>query len=334
MEFFRSVKDIINLDPENPDQVSDFVQLALKYKNNIDKYRKYGKGLTIGLIFMNPSLRTRLSTQKAAKMLGMEVLIINIDKESWAIEWQDGAVMNGSSVEHIKEAAGVLSIYCDILAIRSFPSLTDREADDQEFILNQLIKYSKTPIISLESATLHPLQSLADAMTIEEVWNLEEHKKNKKAKVVLSWAPHIKAIPQVVANSFSEWMLNLEVDFTICHPKGYELNSKFTEGAKITNNQDEAIEDADFVYLKNWSAYNDYGKILTVDENWLLTNERIKKINSGYKYPYIMHCLPVRRNIEVADELLDSPKSLIMHQAENRIYSAFAVLKTMIETNF
>lgn len=334
MEFFRSVKDVLNLDPENPHQLSDFVHLALKYKNNIDKYRKYGKGLTIGLIFMNPSLRTRLSTQKAAKMLGMEVLIINIDKETWAIEWQDGAVMNGSSVEHIKDAAGVLSIYCDILAIRSFPSLTDREADDQEFILNQLIKYSKTPIISLESATLHPLQSLADAMTIEEVWNLEEHKKNKKAKVVLSWAPHIKAIPQVVANSFSEWMLNLDVDFTICHPKGYEINSKFTEGAKITNNQDEAIADADFVYLKNWSSYNDYGKILTVDENWLLTNERIKKINSGYKYPYIMHCLPVRRNIEVADELLDCPKSLIMHQAENRIYSAFAVLKTMIETNF
>jgi N-succinyl-L-ornithine transcarbamylase len=299
------------------------VQDAITLKKNPYAYPQLGKNKTIGLIFMNPSLRTRLSTQKAAMNFGMNVMVMNIDKEGWALEMEDGAVMNGTTVEHIKDAAAVMGQYCDIIGIRCFPTLKSKEEDYSENVLLKFKTYCKVPIVSLESATLHPLQSLADTITIKEEW-----KEKKKPKVVLTWAPHIKPLPQAVSNSFSEWMCKADVDFTITHPKDYELSTIFTTGAKIIHDQQEALRDADFIYVKNWSAYTDYGKILCTDTSWMLTNEKLKVTNNAK----VMHCLPVRRNVELSDEILDGPNSLVQKQAFNRLFSAQAVLKNILET--
>jgi N-succinyl-L-ornithine transcarbamylase len=263
-----------------------------------------------------------MSTQKAAYNLGMNVISVSMDKEGWSIEFEDGAVMNSNKTEHIKEAAGVIGQYCDIIGIRCFPGLTDRKFDYDETVLNQFIRYCGKPVISLESATLHPLQSFADLITITEHW-----KKKTKPKVVLTWAPHVKALPQAVANSFSEWMIAADFDFTIAHPEGYEPSEKFTKGATITHDQDEALKNADFVYVKNWSSFNDYGKMPSVKDSWMLTNEKLKITNSAK----VMHCLPVRRNVELPDEVLDGENTLILLQAENRIYAAQTVLKRLLE---
>jgi N-succinyl-L-ornithine transcarbamylase len=233
--------------------------------------------------------------------------------------------MNGTKVEHIKDAAAAISQYCDVVGIRCFPSLTDQAEDYNEIVLNQFIKYCKVPVVSLESATRHPLQSFADLITIKENWH-----SSKKPKVVLTWAPHIKPLPQAVANSFSEWMSRADVDFYITHPKGYELEKNFTKNATIVYDQDEALKDADFVYVKNWSSFSDYGKILPDSNiNWLLNEERLKNTNNAK----IMHCLPVRRNVELSDELLDGKNSLIMEQAKNRVVAAQSVLKKIIESS-
>jgi N-succinyl-L-ornithine transcarbamylase len=314
MKFFTSVNDVKNID--------QLVQDAIALKKNPYAYPQLGKNKTVGLIFMNPSLRTRLSTQKAAMNFGMNVMVMNIDKEGWALEMEEGAVMNGTTVEHIKDAAAVMGQYCDIIGIRCFPTLKSKEEDYSENVLVKFKTYCNVPIVSLESATLHPLQSLADTITIKEEW-----KEKRKPKVVLTWAPHIKPLPQAVSNSFSEWMCKADVDFTITHPKDYELATTFTSGAKIIHDQQEALRDADFIYVKNWSAYTDYGKILCTDASWMLTNEKLKMTNNAK----VMHCLPVRRNVELSDEILDGSHSLVQKQAFNRLFSAQAVLKNILE---
>ena len=300
----------------------ELIDLAAAYKANPVLHAKKGTGKRVGCIFLNPSLRTRVSTQIAAQQLGMEAIVLNMDKEGWALEMQEGAIMNKGTVEHIKDAAGVLGSYFDILALRAFPSLTQKEEDVTDFVLHQFIKYSGIPVVSLESAIRHPLQSLADQLTIQEL-----AKGNKKPKVVLTWAPHIKAIPHAVANSFAEWSLGMGHDLTICHPEGYELDAEFTQGAIITNDQSEALQDADFVYVKNWSAFNYYGKILCTDERWMLTEAHLKHAPEAK----VMHCLPVRRNVELSDEILDGPRSLVQQQAFNRIFAAQAVLSKLLE---
>jgi len=300
----------------------ELLYLAAAYKANPSLHAEKGKGKRVGCIFLNPSLRTRVSTQIAAQQLGMEAIVLNMDKEGWALEMQEGAIMNKGTVEHIKDAAGVLGSYFDILALRAFPSLTQKEEDVADFVLHQFIKYCKIPVVSLESAIRHPLQSLADQLTIQEF-----SKVNKKPKVVLTWAPHIKAIPHAVANSFAEWSLGMGYDLTICHPEGYELDPEFTQGATITNDQSEALQNADFVYVKNWSAFNEYGKILCTDERWMLTEAHLKNAPEAK----VMHCLPVRRNVELSDEVLDGPRSLVQRQALNRIYAAQAVLSKLLE---
>ena len=300
----------------------ELIDLAAAYKVNPILDAKKGTGKRVGCIFLNPSLRTRVSTQIAAQQLGMETIVLNMDKEGWALELQDGAIMNKGTVEHIKDAAGVLGSYFDILALRAFPSLTQKEEDVADFVLHQFIKYCKIPVISLESAIRHPLQSLADQLTIQEFV-----KGKKNPKVVLTWVPHIKAIPHAVANSFAEWTLGMGHDLTICHPEGYELDAEFTQGAKITNDQSEALQGADFVYVKNWSAFNDYGKILCTDERWMLTEAHLKHAPEAK----VMHCLPVRRNVELSDEILDGSRSLVQQQAFNRIFAAQAVLSKLLE---
>jgi N-succinyl-L-ornithine transcarbamylase len=300
----------------------ELIDLAAAYKANPVLHAKKGTGKRVGCIFLNPSLRTRVSTQIAAQQLGMEAIMLNMDKEGWALEMQEGAIMNKGTVEHIKDAAGVLGSYFDILALRAFPSLTQKEEDVTDFVLHQFIKYSGIPVVSLESAIRHPLQSLADQLTIQEL-----AKGKKSPKVVLTWAPHIKAIPQAVANSFAEWTLGMGHDLTICHPEGYELDSEFTQCARITHNQSEALQNADFVYVKNWSAFNDYGKILCTDERWMLTEAHLKNAPDAK----VMHCLPVRRNVELSDEILDGSRSLVQQQAFNRIFAAQAVLSKLLE---
>jgi len=315
MKYFTTVNDIYD--------ATRLVKDALELKANPYSNSSLGKNKTLGLIFFNSSLRTRLSTQKAALNLGMHVIVMNIGTEGWALEYEDGSIMNGSSVEHIKDAAAVIGLYCDIIAVRCFPTLTNKQEDYSEKVLLQFMKYSKKPIISLESATLHPLQSLADIMTIEE------YKKVENPKIVLTWAPHIKPLPQVVANSFSEWVLKSNYELIITHPKGYELCEDYIKGAKIEYDQQTALANADFVYVKNWSSYYDYGKVLDGNQEWLLNNQKMLVTNSAK----VMHCLPVRRNLELSDELLDGENSLVLHQAENRIYAAQTVLKIMLETN-
>jgi N-succinyl-L-ornithine transcarbamylase len=313
MKLFSSVHDVTD--------INALVAEALQLKQNPYAHQHLGKNKTMGLIFLNPSLRTRMSTQKAALNLGMNVMVLNMDKEGWALELQDGVIMNGTTVEHIREAAAVMGQYVDIIGVRSFPGLKDREEDYNEDIFNKFVKYCGVPVVSLESATRHPLQSLADLVTITEL------KTRKRPKVVLTWAPHIKPLPQAVPNSFAEWMCKADVDFTIAHPKGYELCTNFTNGATITNNQDEALADADFIYVKNWSTYEPYGKILPGNEDWMLTTEKLKSTHMGK----VMHCLPVRRNLELSDEILDGPDSIVVHEAANRVWAAQAVLKQMLE---
>ena len=269
-------------------------------------------------MFFNSSLRTRLSTQKAALNLGMDPIVMNVSGDAWGIEFEDGTVMNGTTAEHIKEAAAVVSQYCDIIAVRAFPTLTDKEKDESEHVLKSFIKFATVPIVSMESATGHPLQGLTDAITISELTE------KKKPKVVLSWAPHPKALPQAVANSFVEMMQNLDVDFTITHPEGYELNTEITKNTRINHNQEDAFKDVDFVYAKNWSSYNDYGQILNQDKNWMITKAKLGDAK-------FMHCLPVRRNVIVEDAVLDSDQSIVIQQANNRTYATQIVLKQLLE---
>ncbi len=322
MKKFISVKDVKD--------INALVKKALDYKANPFADKALGANKRIGLLFLNPSLRTRLSTQVASQNLGMEPIVFNVDKEGWALEFSEGAIMNGTTVEHIKDAAPVLGNYFDILCIRTFPGLQNREDDYGEKIINQFIKYAGIPVVSLESATLHPLQSLTDIITITESMAQNENFKNKKPKIVLTWAPHIKSIPQCVANSFSEWMTAWgEADFVVTHPEGYELAEEYTNGATITHNQEEALKDADFVYVKNWSSYSDYGKVLSTDATWMLTNEKLSKSNNAK----VMHCLPVRRNVELSDEILDGINSLVTKEASNRVWAAQAVLSEILSAN-
>jgi N-succinyl-L-ornithine transcarbamylase len=316
MKLFSSVHDI--------DTIQSIVAEALALKANPFAHQALGKNKTLGLVFLNPSLRTRLSTQKAAANLGMQVLVMNMDKDGWALETQDGIIMNGTSVEHIREAAAVMGQYCDVLGLRSFPKLLNRNEDYSEDLFNKFVQFCGVPVISLESATRHPLQSLADIITIKELQT------SAKPKVVLTWAPHVKALPQAVPNSFAEWMAKAQeeglIDFVITHPEGYELAEEFTKGITITHQQEEALAGADFVYVKNWSSYQDYGKVLPVNGEWMLTPKSLA-IAPNAK---VMHCLPVRRDLELAAELLDSDLSLVIAEAGNRVWAAQAVLKRIL----
>ncbi|MFM6924072.1 MAG: acetylornithine carbamoyltransferase [Ferruginibacter sp.] len=315
MTNFISVNDV--------DDINALVDQALKYKANPFADKQLGAGKRIGLLFLNPSLRTRLSTQVAAANLGMEAIVFNVDKEGWALEFAEGAIMNGTTVEHIKDAAPVLGQYFDILCIRTFPLLKSREEDYAETVISQFVQYAGVPIVSLESATLHPLQSLTDVITIKETCP-----GITKPKVVLSWAPHVKALPQCVANSFAQWIGAWgEADFVITHPRGYELDEAFTKNATIITDQDEALKNADYVYVKNWSSFNDYGKVISNDSDWMLTNNKLAMTNNAK----LMHCLPVRRNVELSDEVLDSSNSLVTLQAGNRVWAAQAVLSDIIK---
>ena len=319
MKQFISVRDVVNMNA--------LVKKALDYKQQPFMDKTLGANMRIGLLFLNPSLRTRLSTQVAAQNLGMEPIVFNVDKEGWALEFTEGAIMNGSTVEHIKDAAPILGNYFDILCIRTFPSLQDKEADYSEKIIHQFIKYAGIPVVSLESATLHPLQSLTDIITIKEQMELTGAFKTRKPKVVLTWAPHIKSIPQCVSNSFSEWVNAWgEADFVITHPVGYELSTEYTNGATITNDQDTALKEADFVYVKNWSSFNEYGKVLCTDAAWMLTPEKLAVTNDAK----VMHCLPVRRNVELSDAILDGANSLVTKEASNRVWAAQAVLSEIL----
>ncbi|MFT3903434.1 MAG: N-acetylornithine carbamoyltransferase [Niabella sp.] len=304
--------------------INALVEKALRYKANPFADKKLGEGKRIGCLFLNPSMRTRLSTQIAAQNLGMESIVFNVGSEGWKLEFEDGAVMDGTTSEHVKEAAPIMGKYFDILAIRSFPSLVNKEEDYSEFCIQSFIKYSGIPVLSLESATLHPLQSLTDVLTMKELFSGD-----KKPKVVMTWAPHVKPLPQCVANSFAQWVNAWGgADFVVTHPQGYELDEQFTKGATIEYNQDKALTDADFVYVKNWSAYTDYGKILNNDPGWMLGNEKIKLTNNAK----VMHCLPVRRNVELSDEILDGPNSVVTHEAGNRVWAAQAVLSEMLKS--
>ncbi len=308
--------------------INALVNKALAYKANPFLDKQLGAHKRIGLLFLNPSLRTRLSTQVAAQNLGMEPIVFNVDKEGWALEFTEGAIMNGTTVEHIKDAAPILGNYFDILCIRTFPGLVNKEEDYCEKIINQFIQYAGVPVVSLESATLHPLQSLTDIITIQETIALSSTKQNKRPKVVLTWAPHIKSIPQCVSNSFSQWVNAWgEADFVITHPEGYDLDTQFTHGANITHHQEEALKDADFVYVKNWSSYEQYGQVLCKDEQWMLTNKKLALTNDAK----VMHCLPVRRNVELSDEILDGSNSLVTKQASNRVWAAQSVLASILE---
>lgn len=308
--------------------IQALIHKGLAYKHNPFMDKMLGSGKRVGLLFLNPSLRTRLSTQVAAQNLGMDAVVFNVDKEGWALEFAEGAIMNGTTVEHIKDAAPVLGQYFDILCVRTFPELQNRDEDYSEKIIHQFIKYAGVPVVSLESATLHPLQSLTDIITIQE--SIATTQLIKKPKVVLTWAPHVKALPQCVANSFAQWMTAANfAEVVITHPVGYELSEKYTNGATITHDQAAALEGADFVYVKNWSSYEDYGKVFCTDPSWMLTTNSLKHTNNAK----VMHCLPVRRNVELSDEILDSPASLVTKQAGNRVWAAQAVLSTLLNSN-
>ena len=314
MQHFTSVKDAYNIDK--------LVNEALLMKKMPYADKHLGKNKTMGLLFFNSSLRTRLSTQKAAQNLGMDVMVMNVGADSWQLEMNEGVIMNGDKAEHIAEAAAVIGQYCDIVGVRSFPGLVDREADYSELVLKQFIKYTGKPIVSLESSTRHPLQSLTDLITITE------YKTVDRPKVVLTWAPHVKALPQCVPNSFAEWMNIANVDFTIAHPKGYDLAPEFSGNAKICYDPKEAFEGADFIYAKNWSSYEDYGKILSSDPAWTVSAEKMQLTNNAK----FMHCLPVRRNVVVDDAVIDSENSIVIQQAGNRVWAAQTVLKEILLT--
>ena len=320
MKKFIEVSDVTD--------IQALINKGLAYKQHPLLDKTLGANKRVGLLFLNPSLRTRLSTQLAAQNLGMDAIVFNVDKEGWALEFAEGAIMNGTTVEHVKDAAPILGQYFDILCIRTFPGLQNRDEDYAEKIINQFIKYAGVPVVSLESATLHPLQSLTDILTIQE--SIQSTGLVKKPKVVLTWAPHVKALPQCVANSFAQWATAANfADVVVTHPAGYELSEKYTKGATITHDQAAALEGADFVYVKNWSAYEDYGKVFCTDPAWMLTSKSLSHSNNAK----VMHCLPVRRNVELSDEILDSPCSLVTKQAGNRVWAAQSVLSTILTSN-
>ncbi len=316
MKKFISISDVTTL--------SKLVEKALAYKAIPLLDKTLGVGKRIGLLFLNPSMRTRLSTQIAAQNLGMDVIVFNVGPEGWALEFEEEVIMSGTTVEHVKDAAPVLGKYFDILGLRTFPLLKHKEEDYSEQVINQFIKYSGIPVVSLESATLHPLQSFTDIITISETW-----KESRRPKVVLTWAPHVKALPQCVANSFAQWINAWgEADFVITHPEDYELDEQFTQGAIITHNQEDAMQRADYVYVKNWSTFTDYGKIYCNDPAWMLSNKKLALTNNAK----VMHCLPVRRNVELSDEVLDGTNSLVTEQAGNRVWAAQAVLSEILNS--
>ncbi|MFT3885061.1 MAG: acetylornithine carbamoyltransferase [Flavobacteriales bacterium] len=310
---FTSVHDVPRVDA--------LVQQALRFKQDPWSQATAGARRTLGLVFMNPSLRTRISTQKAAEQLGLNVMVMNVNGDGWALEFEDGVVMDGTKVEHVREAAAVLGTYCDIIGLRSFPGLVDRDADYAEQVMERFIASCRVPFVSLESATRHPLQSLADVITIAE------RKRAERPKVVLTWAPHIKALPQAVANSFAEWVLAVGHDLTIANPTGFDLDPTFTQGATITHDQEAALEGADFVYVKNWSSFADYGRVHPGAREWMLTPKHLKRTNDAG----VMHCLPVRRDLELAAAVLDGPSSLVLQQADNRTWAAQAVLHELLK---
>ncbi len=319
MKSFFHVQDIGNLD--------DALKEALEVKKNPFAWNHLGKNKTIILVFFNNSLRTRLSSQKAALNLGMNPIVLNVNGDSWKLETEMGVVMDGDKSEHLREAIPVIGSFCDIIGVRSFAGLTDREKDYSEEILRQFIDYSGRPVISLESATVHPCQAFADLITIEE------HKEKKRPKVVMTWAPHPRALPQAVPNSFAEWMNAADVDFVITHPEGYELDPRFVGPAKVEYDQMKAFEGADFIYAKNWSCPGvtnpvDYGKILNKDMGWTVDAKHMAVTDNAQ----FLHCLPVRRNMIVSDEVIDSPRSLVIPEAANRVFSAQVVMKRMLES--
>ena len=318
MRVFRSVKDLGPLDVA--------LKEAMEIKADRYKYQELGKNKTALLIFFNNSLRTRLSTQKAAMNLGMNVIVLDVNQGAWKLETERGVVMDGDKSEHLLEAIPVMASYCDIIGVRSFARFESREDDYQEKILEQFIQYSGKPVFIMESATVHPLQSFADLITIEE------YKECKRPKVVLTWAPHPKALPQAVPNSFAEWMNAADVDFVVTHPEGYELDPQFVGDARVEYDQMKAFEGADFVYAKNWSCPGvtrpeDYGKILSQDMSWTVSERQMAVTNNAH----FMHCLPVRRNMIVTDDVIESPRSLVIPEAANREISATVVLKRMLE---
>ncbi len=319
MRSFFHVRDIGNLD--------EALKEALEVKKNPFAWKYLGTDKTIILVFFNNSLRTRLSSQKAALNLGMNPIVLNVNGDSWKLETEMGVVMDGDKSEHLREAIPVIGSFCDIIGVRSFAGLTDREKDYGEEILRQFIEYSGRPVISLESATVHPCQAFADLITIEE------HKEKKRPKVVMTWAPHPRALPQAVPNSFAEWMNAADVDFFITHPEGYELDPRFVGDAKVEYDQMKALEGADFVYAKNWSCPGvsnpaDYGKILSKDMGWMVDAKHMAVTDNAQ----FLHCLPVRRNMIVSDEVIDSPRSLVIPEAANRVVSAQVVMKRMLES--
>ena len=310
MKHYLSIGEIDNLDL--------WINEAIELKKEPLRYKDLGRDKTIGLLFFNSSLRTRLSTHKAALNLGMNVMVMNIGKDGWILDFEEGSIMDSHSAEHVKEAAQVVSQYCDIIAVRAFASLEDRFADEAEQVLNGFKDFAGVPIVNMESSVHHPLQALADAITIEE------HKEKKRPKVVLSWAPHPRPLPHAVANSFVEMMQKTDAEFVITHPKGYELNPKIIKNSTIEYDQEKALENADFVYVKNWCSYTNYGDILHMDKDWMMTSEKL----GGAQF---MHCLPVRRNVVVSDSVLDGSQSLVHQQANNRTYAAQLVLKKILE---
>ena len=311
MKNFLSIEDVADL--------GGLLNEAFSLKESPLAKQQLGRGKTLGLIFMNPSLRTRLSTQKAAYNLGMDVIVMNMSQDSWQLEFADGTVMDGSTAEHVREAAAVISQYCEIVGIRTFAGLSDVTTDYQEQVLKKFVAHAQVPVISLESATLHPLQSLADIMTLSE--NLT----SPNPKVVLTWAPHPKALPQAVANSFLQWARQWDCELLVTHPKGYELAEEFTKGVPVIHDQDQALEGADFVYAKNWSSYRPYGQMLSTDRSWTITEEKMSLTNGGR----FMHCLPIRRNVVASDGVIDG--SLVIPQAKNRLFAAQAVIAQILE---
>lgn len=311
MKNYMNIEDIDDL----PTLLEDMAEL--KKENN---YPDLGKGKTLGLLFFNPSLRTRMSTEKAARLLGMDVMLINVGSDGWALEFGDGIVMDSGKAEHVREAAAVVSQYCDIIGVRAFPELKDREEDQAERVLEGFRKYAGVPIVNLESATAHPLQALADVLTITELMT------TRKPKVVLTWAPHPKALPQAVPNSFVKMMQRMEVDLMITNPEGYDLDPEITRGTSVVHDQEVALQDADFVYVKNWSSFQEYGHILSEDPSWMFTLEKLNLTRNAR----VMHCLPVRRNVVITDQVLDSPSSVVIQQAGNRTYAAQAILKKLL----
>lgn len=314
MRHFTSVNDVVDL--------KKALENAFEVKKNPFAYSHLGKNKTMVLIFFNSSLRTRLSTQKAAMNLGMNTMVLNVNEDGWKLESELGVVMDGDKPEHLREAIPVIGEYCDIIGVRSFARFENKEFDYSEKILNQFIEYVGVPVVSMEAATRHPLQSFADLMTIEEF------KKKPRPKVVLTWAPHPRALPQAVPNSFVEWMRRADYDLVVTHPEGYELAPEFMGDLKVEYNQDKAFEGADFVYAKNWASYTDYGKILSKDMNWTVDARKMALTNQAL----FMHCLPVRRNMIVTDEVIDSPASIVIQEAANREWSAQAVLKMILES--